>query len=201
MQIDKRNMPSAPASWTLPAIVLIAIHLLAAPAQAQGVRPETVASGLQTPWGLAFLPEGRFLVTERPGRLRVIEADGRVGAPVAGLPDMAVGGQGGLLDVATDSEFARNRTLYFCFSEPGAGGNSTALARARLSADASRLEELRILFSQKPKVSSSLHFGCRIVEARATGLVSRRSMSRRVRSRSTATRDWCMRFAQRSRQR
>ncbi len=166
MQIDKRNMPSAPASWTLPAIVLIAIHLLAAPAQAQGVRPETVASGLQTPWGLAFLPEGRFLVTERPGRLRVIEADGRVGAPVAGLPEVAVGGQGGLLDVATDSDFARNRTLYFCFSEPGAGGNSTALARARLSADASRLEELRILFSQKPKVSSNLHFGCRIVEAR-----------------------------------
>lgn len=135
-----------------------------------GVKPQTVATGLQHPWAVAFLPEGRFLVTERPGRLRVIEADGRVQAPVAGLPEVAAGGQGGLLDVVTDSAFSQNRTIYFCFSEPGLGTtNSTALARAKLSVDLQRLEELKIIFSQKPKVSSSAHFGCRIVERRVNG--------------------------------
>ena len=101
------------------------------------MRAVTVAQGLENPWGLAFLPDGRYLVTERPGRLRVVEADGRLNPPVAGLPPVAAGGQGGLLDVVLDSGFAANRTLYFCFSEPAAGGapgNSTALARARLSA-------------------------------------------------------------------
>jgi glucose/arabinose dehydrogenase len=133
-------------------------------------RPETIASGLENPWGVAFLPGGRFAVTERPGRLRLIGADGKIGAPIAGLPAIAAGGQGGLLDVLADSGFEKNRTLYFCFSEPEAGGsgnnNSTALASTQLSADGARLENLRIIFSQKPKVASRAHFGCRIVEAR-----------------------------------
>jgi glucose/arabinose dehydrogenase len=135
-------------------------------AAAQAVRPETVTSGLAHPWGLAFLPEGRFLVTERAGRMRIVNAQGQLGAPLAGLPQLAVGGQGGLLDVVTDSQFASNRTIYFCFSEPGGPGNSTALARARLSADDTRLEDVRVIFSQKPKFASRQHFGCRIVEAR-----------------------------------
>ncbi|RZI72214.1 MAG: PQQ-dependent sugar dehydrogenase [Variovorax sp.] len=132
-------------------------------------QPVAVATGLDHPWGVGFLPEGRFLVTERPGRMRVVEADGRLGTPLAGLPTIASGGQGGLLDVLVDSDFARNRTVYFCFSEPEAGGggaNSTALASAVLSADRSRLDGLKILFSQKPKFASRSHFGCRIVEAR-----------------------------------
>ena len=131
-------------------------------------RPEVVASGLENPWGVAFLPDGRFVVTERSGRMRVVGADGRLGAPVAGLPPIAAGGQGGLLDVLADSDFARNRTLYFCYSEPEAGGsaNGTALARARLSGDGSRLEDLAVVFSQRPKVASRNHFGCRIVEAK-----------------------------------
>jgi glucose/arabinose dehydrogenase len=155
------------------ALVLIAVFGASLSAQAQGVRPETVASGLQNPWGLAFLPGGRFLVTERPGRLRIIAADGKLSPPVAGLPEIAAGGQGGLLDVVADSDFARNRTVFFCFSEPGPAGrgNSTALARATLSADDSRLENLKIIFSQKPKVASSSHFGCRIVESRTGGAV------------------------------
>jgi aldose sugar dehydrogenase len=134
-------------------------------ALAQPVRAVPVAKGLEHPWAVAFLPQGRFLVTERPGRLRVVEADGTIGQPVAGVPPVAAAGQGGLLDLVTDSDFAANRTLYFCFSEPGPGGNSTALARARLSQDLSRLDEVKVIFSQKPKVASSLHFGCRIVEA------------------------------------
>lgn len=137
-----------------------------AEARAQTVRAETIASGLDHPWGLAFLTGGRFLVTERSGQMRVVGADGRLGAPLAGLPKVAAGGQGGLLDVVLDSGFASNRTLYFCFSEPGNGGNSTALARARLAADDSGLEDVRVIFSQKPKFQSAQHFGCRIVEAR-----------------------------------
>jgi glucose/arabinose dehydrogenase len=154
---------------SLCATVFIAIS--DANAQAQAVRPEAVATGLQNPWALAFLPQGRFLVTERPGRLRVVEPDGRLGPPVAGLPAINAGGQGGLLDVITDAGFAANRRIYFCFSEPAVsgGGNSTALARATLAADNSRLEEVQVLFSQKPKFSSSAHFGCRIVEAHKDG--------------------------------
>ena len=127
-------------SW-LPAVTLVVSIGVLPCAQAQEVRPEIVTSGLQNPWGLAFLPGGRFLVTERPGRLRVVAADGKLGAPVTGLPGMATGGQGGLLDVIADSDFVRNRQIFFCFSEPAADGraNSTALARATLSADNARL--------------------------------------------------------------
>ena len=139
---------------------------------AQGVRPETVASGLQNPWAVAFLPDGRFLVTERAGQLRVVEPGGRLGKPVDGLPEVAAGGQGGLLDVLLDADFANNRTLYLCFSEPASvgNGNSTALARAVLSPDMARLTDVKVIFSQKPKFASSLHFGCRIVESRAPGV-------------------------------
>jgi aldose sugar dehydrogenase len=135
-------------------------------AAAQAPRVQPVATGLEHPWAVAFLPEGRFLVTEKPGRMRIVGPDGRLGAPLAGLPEVAARGQGGLLDVVTDSGFAANRQIYFCYSEPGGAGNSTALARARLSADSARLEDVKVIFSQKPKVSSTFHFGCRIVEAR-----------------------------------
>ena len=155
------------------AMVLIAFCALfaaAATARAQPtaapVKAITVAQGLENPWAVAFLPEGRFLVTERPGRLRVVEADGRLNPPVA------AGGQGGLLDVVLDSGFAANRTVYVCYAEPagdGTSGNSTALARARLSDDRTRLEDVRVIFSQRPKVASRLHFGCRIVEAMKGG--------------------------------
>ena len=151
--------------------VFVSASAQQAPADAVQLRKEVITGKLQNPWGLAFLPEGRFLVTERSGRMRVIEKDGRTGAPLAGLPKIAADGQGGLLDVVADSDFARNRTVYFCFSEPAASGsgNSSALARATLSEDNSKLENLKVIFSQKPKVSSSGHFGCRIVESRAPG--------------------------------
>lgn len=137
-------------------------------AQAQGVAPVTVAQGLDHPWAVAFLPGGDFLVSERSGALRIIAPDGKVGPPIQGLPAIAVGGQGGLLDVLLDSDFSRNRMLYFCFSEPASqgSGNSTALASASLSANMRQLEGLRILFSQRPKVVSNLHFGCRVVESK-----------------------------------
>ena len=155
-------------STTAPFVLAGLLALAAAPSVAQSQpspKAQTVASGLQNPWAVAFLPDGRFLVTERPGRLRVVNADGQVQPAVQGLPEVAAGGQGGLLDVITDSAFASNRTIYFCFSEPGKGTtNSTALARARLSQDARRLEDVKVIFSQQPKFSSTAHFGCRIVE-------------------------------------
>src|SRR5688500_14650492 len=116
-----------------PCALILAAWAAAGASWAQALRAETVASGLENPWALAFLPEGRYLVTERPGRMRVVETNGRLGPPLAGVPEVAARGQGGLLDVVADSGFARNRTIYFCFSEPGGGGNSTALARARLA--------------------------------------------------------------------
>ncbi|MHB1200419.1 MAG: PQQ-dependent sugar dehydrogenase [Polaromonas sp.] len=154
------------------AIILIAALLANGHLQAQTLRTQTVATGLQNPWSVAVLPDGRFLVTERPGRLRVVGPDGKLAAPVAGLPEIAAGGQGGLLDVLLDGDFARNRQLYFCFSEPAPVGNanSTALARATLSADETRLENVKVIFSQLPKVASTLHFGCRIVESRTPGV-------------------------------
>jgi glucose/arabinose dehydrogenase len=144
-------------------------HMMSSAAQTP--QPEVVASGLEHPWSVAFLPQGRFLVTERPGRMRVIEADGRLGAPLAGLPDIAAAGQGGLLDVMLDADFARSRTLFFCFAEPAANGrgNSTALARATLSEDRASLQNLQVIFSAKPKVASSAHFGCRIAESLRQG--------------------------------
>ncbi len=166
------NVPSAQWIRAQAAIVLIAISGLLQSALAQGVRPETLASGLQNPWAVAFLPDGRFLVTERSGQLRVVEPDGRISKPLDGVPGVAAGGQGGLLDLLLDADFARNRTLYFCFSEPSTGnnGNSTALARATLSTDQTRIDNVKVIFSQKPKFASSLHFGCRIVESRLLGL-------------------------------
>jgi aldose sugar dehydrogenase len=147
-------------------VAFLACGLIPNLARAQEVRAETVAGGLEHPWAVAFLPQGRFLVTERPGRIRVVESNGRLRAPLAGVMPVVAAGQGGLLDLVLDSDFAVNRILYFCYSEPGSGGNSTALARAKLSADESRLEDMKVIFSQKPKFASNMHFGCRIVEAR-----------------------------------
>ena len=166
MSIQTRD-PTAGAE-RLARLCVLAGALVAAPlvwAQSATPQVQTVVGVLDHPWAVAFLPGGRFLVTERPGRLRVVESDGTLRPPVAGLPAVAAGGQGGLLDVVTDSRFAANGTIYFCFSEPGPNGtNGTALARARLSDDRARLEDVRVIFSQQPKVASRLHFGCRIVE-------------------------------------
>ncbi len=87
------------------------------------VRAVTVAKGLQNPWGLTFLPDGRMLVTERPGRLRIVSPDGRIAAPIAGVPEVYARGQGGLLDVTLHPDFARNRLVYFTYAEPGPGHN------------------------------------------------------------------------------
>ena len=124
------------------------------------VRAVTVASGLSHPWALAFLPDGRMLVTERGGAMRIVSADGTVGAPLTGLPRIHADGQGGLLDVVLDPDFATTRVIWFSYSEPGEGGSGTAVARARLG-DAG-LDSVRVVFQQLPKVGSGAHFGSRL---------------------------------------
>lgn len=123
----------------------------------------TVADRLANPWALAFLPDGSILVTEKPGTLRRIGTDGAKSEPIAGVPAVDARRQGGLLDVTLHPDFATNRFVYLSYSEPGEGGNSTAVARGRLSDDARRLENVTVVFSQKPKVQSTMHFGSRIV--------------------------------------
>jgi glucose/arabinose dehydrogenase len=130
------------------------------------VRVITVARGLDHPWGLAFLPDGSMLVTERAGRIRILGKDGRVGAPLAGVPAVYARGQGGLLDIALHPHFAHNSLVYFSYAEPGEGGQGTAAAMARLSPDRTRLENLRVLFRQVPKSGGGIHFGSRVVFAR-----------------------------------
>jgi aldose sugar dehydrogenase len=123
-----------------------------------------VARGLEHPWALEFLPDGRMLVTERPGRLRIVEPNGRISAPLAGVPPVETGGQGGLLDVALDPSFSENRLVYLSYAEPGEGGAGTAVARGRLGEG--RLEDVRVIYRQQPKVGGGNHFGSRLTFAR-----------------------------------
>ena len=125
---------------------------------------ETVVGGLVNPWSLAFLPDGRMLVTERPGRIRIATPDGQLSAPLAGVPKVAAQGQGGLHDIVLDRGFRQNQTIYFCFAEPADKGSRTAMASARLNG--SKLEDVEVIFRQEPAVPSSRHFGCRIVQGR-----------------------------------
>jgi glucose/arabinose dehydrogenase len=151
---------------------LIALVSAQASAQSQvfksasgNLNVETVATGLANPWALAFLPDRRMLVTERPGRLRIVTRDGKLSPPVDGLPPIFVRGQGGLLDVITDRDYAQNRTIYFCFADPFSGGGRTSLARAKLADGAMpKLEDLTIIFRQEGPPSSGNHYGCRIVQ-------------------------------------
>jgi glucose/arabinose dehydrogenase len=125
----------------------------------------TVARGLVNPWALAFLPDGTMLVTERPGRMRIVTTEGQVSPPLKGVPDVWASGQGGLLDVAADKSFAQNKTVYFCFAERADGGGRTAVARARLNDGKSRLDDVKIIFRQQGPLSSGNHYGCRIAQA------------------------------------
>jgi aldose sugar dehydrogenase len=127
-----------------------------------------IAEGLQNPWSVAFLPGGKMLITERPGRLRVVTADGNLSEPVTGLPELLAGGQGGLLDVVLDPAFAKNNTIYWCYSQPKEGGvNNTAVARGRfVDGAAPRVDEVKTIYEQAPSLNSRLHFGCRLVFGR-----------------------------------
>ena len=166
--MDALPAPDTPMTLRLLAAALILGLPLAAAAESREfpsehgkVRVSTVAEGLEHPWGLAFLPDGRMLVTERPGRLRIVASDGTLSAPIAGVPRVQARGQGGLLDVALHPRFAENRLVYLSFAEPGSGGASTAVARGRLEGE--RLHEVEVIFRQAPKVDTGFHYGSRLV--------------------------------------
>lgn len=121
-----------------------------------------VARGLASPWAVEPLPDGRFLVTEKGGTLRLVARDGTVGAPIAGVPAVDARGQGGLLDVALAPSFATDRTIFWSFTEPREGGNGTSVARGTLSADGTRLEQVQVILRTRPTFANNMHFGSRL---------------------------------------
>ena len=149
------------------------IAIVIAPAHAQTVQSDkhafrvvTLVRGLQNPWSMAFLPDGRMLVTEREGRLRIVSKDFKLDPkPVEGLPEIVATGQGGLFDVAIHPQYAQNGWIYWAYNAPGPGGWGTTLARGKLISDANnyRMIEVQLLFSMEPKTRSGQHFGGRIV--------------------------------------
>jgi glucose/arabinose dehydrogenase len=150
-------------------LMLLATTNLAAaqtsPSSAGNLTVTTIVGGLANPWGLAFLPDGRMLVTERPGRLRIATMDGKLSPPVQGVPAVFARGQGGMHDVILDRGYAQNQTIYFCYAEPADGGARTTMARARLNDEGQpRLTDVRPIFRQQGPLSSGNHFGCRMVQ-------------------------------------
>jgi len=156
-QILRSSLAAIAASLAVPALAVEETFETEGPS----IRVETIANGLSHPWALAFMPDGSMLVTERNGNLRHVSD--KVSEPIAGVPDVDARGQGGLLDVALDPQFEENRLVYLSFAEAGEGGNSTAVARGVLSEDLTRLDNVEVIFSQKPKVQSQQHFGSRLV--------------------------------------
>ena len=135
--------------------------------EAGNIQIKTIAEGLENIWGMAFLPDGNMLVTERAGRMRIVSTTGKVGEPLTGLPPMYAKGQGGLLDVVLAPDFATSQKIYFSYAEPAEGEaselNSTAVSFATLNGN--KLENLSRVFSQQPKINSGHHFGSRLVWA------------------------------------
>ncbi|AUN94931.1 PQQ-dependent sugar dehydrogenase [Pseudazoarcus pumilus] len=147
-------------------LLLITPGALAAPEAVGGnteLRVHIVAEGLQSPWALAFLPDARMLVTERAGRMRIVDADGRVSAPLQGVPRVHAQGQGGLLDVVLGPEFERDRTIFFSYAEATPNGARTAVARAELDLSGMRLRSVRRIFAQNDDPGGGHHFGSRLV--------------------------------------
>ncbi len=135
------------------------------PSSAGPLAVETVARGLVHPWSLAFLPDGRMLVTERPGRMRIVTARGEKSKPLAGVPKVFAESQAGLMDVILDHGFAGNRTIYFSYVEPERYGGRIAIARAMLDDKPPRLTDVKVIFRQHGPLGDGVNIGCRIVQA------------------------------------
>ena len=174
----RHPLPTSLSSLRLAVAAAIAMVLASAAAIAEQtkapaapvtpIKVEVVAQGLEHPWGLQFLPDDRLIVTERPGRVRIVTRDGKLSAPLEGVPQVAVTGQGGLLDIVLAPDFASSRHVYLSYAEPREGrANGTTIARARLvgAAGAERFDDMQVIFRQQPALRSSLHFGSRFAFA------------------------------------
>jgi aldose sugar dehydrogenase len=155
---------------SLSALLMATSALLASPVAAQTVPTrsgpvvvEKVTGGLAYPWGMAFMPDGSALVTERPGRVRILGKDGSLSQPLPGVPAVAARGQGGLHDVALDPQFGSNRQVYVCYAEAREGGAITTVSRLTLAANGSGFEQSEVIFRQNPVGNTTRHFGCRLV--------------------------------------
>ena len=168
-QVVRKNVPSGGivGLGMLMSVVLVSPVLAQSPERVSTdlveIDVETVANGLEHPWGMAFLPGGELLITERPGRLRVLLPDGGLSQPISGVPAVAAAGQGGLLDVAIDPDFASNSLVYFSFAESRGGGAGLSVARGRLDLAQNALADVEVIFRQQPAVGGGRHFGSRVV--------------------------------------
>lgn len=124
---------------------------------------EIVTDQLKAPWGIAVLPDGRLLITENAGNMRIVSTDGEVSEPIGGIPDVDDKGQGGLLGITLDPDFASNRMVYWAFSEPATGGNHTAFAKGRLADDEKSIENAQVIYQALPTYDGKLHYGGRII--------------------------------------
>lgn len=171
---DPRNVPAQLGDNRLPPVETKAPNsdyksALAGQTRTAGVKSATPYEGkvlteaLKSPWGLTSLPDGRLLITEREGTMRIVTSTGQVSAPITGLPKVNAAGQGGLLGVRVDPEFATNRMVYWVFSEPRPDGNLTAVAKGKLSADEKTIENATVLYRATPAYKGTLHYGGRIL--------------------------------------
>ena len=124
---------------------------------------DKLATGIGNPWAIAPLPDGRFLITDKKGYMQIFDSKGNMLKKITGLPPVEASGQGGLLDVALDPDFTKNRFIYWAFSEKQSTGNLTAVAKGKLSNDETTVQDVKIIFRASPSLKSSLHFGSRLV--------------------------------------
>src|SRR6185312_6258555 len=171
---------AATEGWIMRYAVALSVALaMALPAQAENfpssagnLSVETVAGGLVHPWSLAFFPDGRMLVTERPGRMRIVSRGGELSQPISGLPEVYAHSQAGLMDVIFDRDYQQNNRIYFCYAEPAGGGARIAVAHGRLvegkrmvDRTDPRLIAVKVIFQQQGPASRGANIGCRIVQA------------------------------------
>ncbi len=166
MFLRKTLLATCCAAALASALPALAAETRQFPSEQGSLTATPIVKGLDHPWAVAFLPDKQgFLVTERPGALRYVSSDGKLSAPLSGVPQVWAKGQGGLLDVVLSPDFKEDRLVYLSYAEGGGKGGTagTAVGRGRLSDDLSGLKDFQVILRQEPKLSTGNHFGSRLV--------------------------------------